>query len=271
MVEKKMKILPRNTRLEVSCFQFTKRVMITVPLTGVVRAEWMLARYGQAIPTNWSQVEMIQWLDMFSPMGFSVADARNVGVKSFLESQFEWLMFIDHDVILPNNTFVSFNERMNKKDIPIWGGIYFTKSRPSEPLIYRGRGNSYFGDWKLGEEVWCDGMGLGCNVIHRSILEAVAKDSEEYPIGNTKGKMVFDTPNKNIFDPITNTWGTMGGTEDLVFYSRLINGKYLKKAGWSKLQDKKYPFLCDTKLYCKHIDWDGVQYPAYGEDKEFMK
>jgi len=44
--------------------------MLCVPMTGLVRAEWLLARYGQIIPTNWVRTgELIQWMDMHVPMG----------------------------------------------------------------------------------------------------------------------------------------------------------------------------------------------------------
>ncbi len=248
-----------------------KRIMISVPLTGLIRAEWMLARYAQAIPCNWSQVEIIQWMDTFSPLGFLVADARNVAVAEFIRQGFSWLIFLDHDVILPPNAFSSFNQRMLKQDIPIFGGLYFTKSVPSEPLVYKEFGSSYATDWKLGDEVWVVGMGLGCHCIHRSILELAFKESEEYNLGPTKVRKVFETPTKTFYDAEKQTWSTSGGTEDLVFYNRLVKDKILERAGWGKFQRKKYPFLCDTKLFCRHIGWDGVQYPAHGEEKQFQR
>src|SRR5512135_2467272 len=114
--------------------------MISVPLTGLLRAEWVMAKYGQIIPCNWSQVEMISWLDMFSPLGYLVADARNMAAENFVKGNFEWLFFIDHDCVLPINTFVKFNDYMLAGDIPIFGGLYFTRSLPAEPLLYRGIG-----------------------------------------------------------------------------------------------------------------------------------
>ena len=75
------------------------RVMIGVPMTGLIRSEWALARYGQVIPCNWSQVESLQWLDQYSPIDFLVADARNVVCDNVLSKGFEWLFFIDHDVV----------------------------------------------------------------------------------------------------------------------------------------------------------------------------
>lgn len=245
--------------------------MISVPLTGLLRAEWVMAKYGQIIPCNWSQVEMISWLDMFSPMGYLVADARNVAMEQFIKGNFEWLCFIDHDVVLPINTFVRFNEYMLSGKYPIVGGLYFTKSFPSEPLVYRGVGTSHFRDWKMGDKVWVDGMGLGCNLLHRSIMEVAYKQAPEYTIGSQNVRRVFETTGNQAWDPEKLTWTTKGGTEDIHFYHRLIDDGILKKAGWPEYQKKKYPFLVDTQLFCRHIDWNGVQYPSAGEEKAFEK
>jgi hypothetical protein len=263
--------IERNMSIFKATADMRRRLLISVPLTGLIRAEWALARWGQTVPCNWSQGEVVQWLDQFSPMGFLVADARNVAVQNMMAGNYEWLFFIDHDVILPPNTFSRMNEYMLKGDVPIVGGLYFTKSVPSEPLVYRGRGTSYATDWKLGEKVWVDGMGLGCNILHRSIIEAVWKDSPEYQIGTTIVRKVFDTPAHAIYDAEKLMWKTEGGTEDLVFYSRLMDGGYFAKAGWKKYQKMKYPLLCDTSLFCRHIDWNGIQYPANGEEKAFVK
>lgn len=267
-----MKLIKRpNNQIQKADVDLRKRLMISAPLTGLLRAEWVLARYGQAIPCNWSQVEMITWLDMFSPLGYLVADARNMAVTNFIKGNFEWLFFIDHDVILPIDTFNKLNQYMLKGDVPIMGGLYFTKGLPSEPLLYRGIGTGHFRDWKFGDKVWVDGMGLGCNIIHRSVLEVVWKESKEYQVGNAFARKVFETPNASHFDPETNSWVTEGGTEDLTFYHRLIDKDILKKAGWPKFQKKKYPYLCDTSIFCRHIDWNGSQYPSAGEEKEFIK
>jgi len=266
-----MKTILRHNAIIKAQVDRGKRLMISVPLTGIVRAEWMLARYGQGIPCNWSQVEVIQWMDSISPLGFLVADARNVAVHTFIQGNFEWLFFIDHDVVMPMGTFSAWNQRMLKGDVPIFGGLYFTKSIPSEPLVYREYGSSYFADWKLGDEVWVGGMGLGCNMVHRSIMEVVYKESEPYQIGETKCRRVFDTPNRSFFDAEKGSWNLEGGTEDLTFYNRLIKDRVLERAGWGKFQKKKWPYLCDTKIFCRHIDWNGVQYPANGEEKQFVK
>jgi hypothetical protein len=244
--------------------------MIAVPMTGLIRGEWALARYGQVIPCNWSQHEVITWIDQMSPLGYLVADARNVAVENFMRGQYDWLFFIDHDVVLPPNVFVKWNEYMHQKKYPIFGGLYFTKSVPSEPLIYRGLGTSYFDDWKLGEKVWVDGMGLGCHMIHRSILETIWKESPQYSLGDSVARQVFQTPAAQVYDAEKQGWMSKGGTEDLTFYHRLIDDEILAKAGWPQYQKMKYPYLCDTSIFCRHIDWNGIQYPSQGEEQQYL-
>ena len=248
-----------------------KRLMISVPLTGLLRAEWVLARYGQVIPCNWSQVELISWMDQFSPMGYMVADARNVATQKFIEGGFEWCFFIDHDTILPQNTFIKLNEYMLDGSIPIFGGLYFTKSFPSEPLLYRGKGTGHYRNWKLGDKVWVSAMGFGCTMIHRSILETVWKESPEYTVGQAKARRVFETPGNSHYDAEKNAWCAIGGTEDITFFHRLKDDGIFKKAGWPKFQKKEWPILCDTNLFCRHIDWEGIQYPAGGEEQAFVR
>jgi len=257
--------------LIVSSENMTKRIMVGIPMTGLLRSEWVIARYGQVIPCNWSQVDCLHWLDQCSPLSFLVADARNVVVQKCIEQDFEWLFFIDHDVILPPTTILKINERMLANKIPMWSGLYFTKSVPSEPLVYRGRGNSYYTKWKMGDEVWVDGIPMGCTLIHNSILKVLWNESEEYIVSNLKVRKVFETPAKTYYDPQKLEWFNVTGTEDLTLCSRIKREGVLKKAGWSEYQKKEYPFMIDTGIFCKHIDWNGVQYPSRGEERYFIK
>lgn len=240
---------------------YSTRLGIGIPMTGVVRAEWMLARYGQIIPTNWSQLDIIQWMDTYAPMGFMVADARNLVVQSAVEKKMEWLLFIDHDVCLPPDAFLRFNDYMREDKYPIVAGIYWTRSEPAEPLIYRGRGNSFFAKWKVGDKVMADGTHMGCVLINMKIIKAVYDESEEYMIGANKCRRVFKTPNEIFFDPETGSSHAMTGTEDLYFYDRLMDEGFFKKAGYPEFQKMKYPLLIDTGIPCYHMDISGSRFP----------
>lgn len=247
-----------------------KRLLVGVPMTGLIRSEWVIARYGQVIPCNWSQTDAIRWLNNWSPLDFLVADARNIVATQCVEMNFDWLFFIDHDVVLAPDTIIRMNERMIKEEVPIWGGLYFTKSRPAEPLVYRGRGNGYFANWELGDEVWVDGLPMGCTMIHSSILKVLYDTSEYYDLPGIKAKKIFETPAKVWFSPDRRSWTTATGTEDLEFCSRIMREEVFKKAGWPEYEGKEFPFLIDTSIFCRHIDFDGVQYPHMGEELEFV-
>jgi hypothetical protein len=267
----KVPITGFNGSIVEACEPITNRIMIGIPATGLVRMEWVLARYGQVIPCNWSQSDMIHFVDQFSPLGFMVADARNLIVTKAVEGNFQWVFFIDHDTIMPPHTILTWNERMLKGDVPVFGGVYFTKGNPAEPLVYRGNGTSYYSNWKFGDEVWVDGMGMGCTMIHVSVLKVMYDEAESYMIGPHVVKRIFQTPSRIGFDPQTMAWSAQSGTEDLAWCDKVRKTGVLKRAGWTDVAKKRYPFLIDTNVFCKHINNDGVQYPSMGEERRFLK
>lgn len=242
--------------------QERRRILIGVPMTGLIRSEWHHARVAQYVPCNWSSSDHIYQLPELVPLGFSVADARNVITHTAVTAGFEWLFFNDSDTILPPECFIRLNEYMRDPKVPVVCGLYFAKCDPPEPLVYRGRGNSYFRNWKLGDKVWLDGIPMGCTLIHVSLLKAMHADAPWYMAGGTQRvKQVFDTPKIRWEDPESGAVRTFQGTEDLAWCDRVLKGDYLKKAGFAAVARRKYPFLCDTRLFCWHIREDGVKFP----------
>lgn len=209
--------------------------------------------------------EIAQNYSQVGPIGYLVADARNIICHAFLASKnCIWLFTIDHDVILPGNCFVKINSYMDKGKIPLLSGLYYAKGNPPPPLVFRGRGNSFYSKWKMGEKVWVDAVPMGCTLMHRSIIEETAKISDDYKVPGIKEpiKKIFETPRKAWFDPESARYAKETGTEDIFFCDKLLKNKILKKAGWNKLAKLRYPFLCDTSIFCKHIDLQtGKQYP----------
>lgn len=241
---------------------YVNRLLVGTATTGSVRIEWVQARYGQIIPTNWSMVTMLQYMNSYMPLRYQVADAQNLIVKECIEKDFEWLFLLEHDVILPPDAFIRINDYIREKRHPVVSGLYYTRSKPSEPLLYRGRGTSYYDDWKVGDKVWVDGVPTGCLLIHAGILRAMWAESEEYQLGNIKTRRVFDTPRALWFNPQTGTFNTTSGTSDLDWCTRVMTGNFFAKAGWSEYQNNRWPFLVDTALFCRHIDnATGIQYP----------
>lgn len=240
---------------------YVNRLMVGTATTGVLRAEWVQGRYGQTIPTNWSFVEMLQFIDSYIPLRYQVADAQNLIVREAIEKDFEWLFLLEHDVILPPDALLRFNQYMREEQVPVVSGLYYTRSGVSEPILYRGRGNSFYADWKLGDKVWVDGVPTGCLLIHCGILREMWKDAEPYMLGPIQTRRVFETPNRAWFDPETGFVNRLSGTSDLNWCRKVIDGGYFAKAGWTEYAGKEWPFLVDTNIFCKHINIDGTQFP----------
>lgn len=242
--------------------KYVQRLLVATPTTGLVRMEWVVSRYNQIIPTNWSKTDMIQYLSSYIPIRYTVADAQNLAVREAIERKFEWLLFIEHDTMPPPDALLKFTEYMDHEKYPVVSGLYFTRSVPPEPMVYRGRGNHYFRDWKLGDKIWVDGVPTGMLLVNTKLLKAVYDDSAEYRTNDGQvARRVFDSPMKSWFNEETGAQETLVGTSDLDFCTRVIKEGYLEKAGWAELAKQKYPFLIDTNIFCKHIDSDGTQYP----------
>lgn len=240
--------------------KWKNRILIGTPAVGLVRMEWVQGRYGQTLPTNWSHIEFCQWMSSYIPVAYQVADAENLILRYAIENNFEWLLFVEHDNVLPNDCFIRLNEYMISKEAPVVGALYFTKSEPPEPMTYRSFGGGYFADWKLGDKVWCSGIPFGCTLIHMSILRVMWNEAPEYMAGNQITRRVFKTP-QDIFKPETEGYMSNGGTTDLQFCRECIENGIFEKAGWPEFQKKEFPFLIDTNIFVKHIDNDGVQWP----------
>lgn len=262
MATKKQKVLiPENNIALPNTGQWKNRLLIGTPSTGLVRMEWVLARYGQIIPTNWSATDAIQWTSTYAPMQYLVADAQNLIVRTVIEKKMEWLLLLESDNLIPYDAFIKINQYILDKKVPVVSGLYFTKSVPPEPLIYRGRGNSYFKDWKLGDLVWADGVPTGFLLIHASILQAMWDESPEYVINGQVTRRVFEDPGKIWEDIINGGFHLTVGTSDLAWCERVMKENFFTKAGWPEYQKKQYPFLVDTNIFVKHIDENGQQFP----------
>lgn len=242
------------------------KILVGTPTLGNIRMEWAASRYGQVIPSNYSKVDMIQYMNSYIPMRYSVADGQNLIVQEAITKGYEWVILIEDDTIPPPDAFLRFNDYIREGKYPVVSGLYFTRSDPAEPMVYRGRGNSFFMDWKLGEKVWVDGVPTGLLLLDVRLLKAVWDESEEYLVGNShmRARKVFETPGSTWFNEETGSQEMLIGTSDLDFCTRVIEGGYLQDH-WPSLAKKKFPFLIDTAINAMHIDrQDGTQFPIGG-------
>lgn len=243
---------------------------------GQVRFEWAAAIQHMVIPVNLSMANMVQPYSFISPMRYHVAEGQNIIVRDFLNTDSEWLLLLEDDVVPPPNVLLQFAKWMNLNKYPVVSGWYNVKAVPSIPMFFRGRGNGpVFGNpsevvgetidenYKL-EGVMCDGVPTGCLLIHRNILQVCADNSPTITltrVASSTGdivqfqcKEVFVTQREAGIDPETGGYYKRLGTSDLEFCDRLIANKWFSAAGYPHLDGVEWPFPVDINIKCGHID-----------------
>jgi len=206
-------------------------------------------------------------------MNYLVADAQNLGCAELLTSGADWLLFWEDDVLPPLDTFLQLNKYISKVDVPIVSGLYFTKGSHSEPQLYKDLGSGSFRNFKIGDKVWALSVPTGILLIHSSVIKLMWKESETYTtLGKRVTRKVFATDTELIFDAESGEFTTSRGTSDRLWCERVIREKVLARAGFPKIGRRKYPFLCDTGIFCKHIALPtGKIYPSADVLKEYIK
>ncbi len=243
-------------------------ILIGTPTLGLVRIEWYSAMQSMVCPPNWATVRS-------TPTGYTVPDAQNILVDTVLRGRFRALLLIEDDTCPPAGCLIQmdrwFWKMERRKAPPVVSGLYHIKGSAEvregktggiellgpEPLAYRGSGTRAYRDWKPGDVIWVSGVPTGALLIHRTLLEAWAKepDVETYTIAG------YPFPLKRVFQQPSHVWTdpdggvhVASGTSDLWWSDQTIKRKLLVKAGWPQYAKKDYPYIIDTSLNFGHVD-----------------
>ena len=159
------------------------KVYIAIPTTGFIRVELMFFLLN--LDENYD-------IKIDYTNGGFIAESRNVLVERFLKSKYEWLLFIDSDQLLPFDIF-----EMTKNGVDICSGVAFQwKGNRMVPLVYRIEKTDFTEEYKVfndtteEEIVEVDGVGAGCLLIHRKVLETIKKPYFLFQY-NDDGKIVL--------------------------------------------------------------------------------
>lgn len=93
-----------------------------------------------------------------------------------LQNNVDWLFFLDDDVVPPPDTIMKMVQlwRSDPK-YKIISGVYWSKSDPPVPLIFRGNLQGSFWDWTTQDLIKADGAGAGCLFIDAGLLRKMPK------------------------------------------------------------------------------------------------
>lgn len=185
------------------------------------------------VPTLEKRPLTWQWLDYYMALDFglgvgvtrsrieghSVADARNAIVQTALNLGATYVLFISDDVLAPPNTF----ELLRRHREMMVTGVYWTKTDPTQPYIYRGLNQGPYTDWTMGEYFPVDWAGCDCLLVHTDVFRAIPAPWFSHEWSYTAGTR-----------PIALA------TEDLYFYTKA------HQAGFN--------LFCDSAVQCDHQD-----------------
>lgn len=197
------------------------KVFIAVPTFETIHTEAFKSIYNLDIPRETrTTFEAVK--------GYDCARARNQIIKNFLETDYDYLLMVDSDIILPEDTLHCYLS--NPENVVL--GFYPRKCEPDISEIFKLTDLGYRKEnrYTMKEldildkstktnpfhRVPVNGGGFGCSFITRGILENMNYPYFEY----------VNYPNGDIL------------SEDLYFCS---NARHL------------YPIYVDTRIRCKHI------------------
>jgi hypothetical protein len=151
--------------------------------------------------------------------GMPFDHARNAGCEKVLELDFQWLFFLDDDVIPPSDTIL----RLMSHNKPIVSGIYYRRSPPILPVMLNktSEGKKWISEYKVPDLLEVDFVGAGCILIHSDVFRKISRPWFEWKVDR------YDLP---IEDRLS---------EDFSFC------ELARKSG--------YKILVDTSIHCRHI------------------
>lgn len=101
--------------------------------------------------------------------GMPYDHARNVGCEEALAKGFQWLFFLDDDVVMPPDGI----HILKASNLPLVSGLYYRRHDPITPvaIAVTPQGSQWITGYERGKLFPADYVGAGCLLIHRSVLE----------------------------------------------------------------------------------------------------
>jgi len=93
-----------------------------------------------------------------------------------LANHVQWVFFLDDDVIPPPDTLLKM-VRLWRSDpkYKVISGVYWSKSDPPVPLIFRGNLEGSYWDWTIYDLIKADGAGAGCLFVDTEVFKKLPK------------------------------------------------------------------------------------------------
>lgn len=196
---------------------FGVNVVVGIPSFGMLSTYFYQSMKGQQYPLVSSAVDKIV-------LNKPIADARNEIVQYALDQGANYIFWVDDDVIPPPDAFLKMYN--HQKDIV--NGVYWSKSNPPMPLLFRNHLEGPYWDWHIGDFIEIDAAGNGLTLVKTDVYRKISE---------TVGGPWYSTEYVSFKNA---TQSPANNTEDLYFYWKA------KKAG--------FKIWADTSIQAFHYE-----------------
>lgn len=149
-------------------------VLVAILTRELVTMKWALGLRNVQLPAASAIV---------TKSGMPFDHARNTACEDALQHGFQWLFFLDDDVVPPPDVYA----RLARHDKDIVSGLYYRRAEPIAPVMmaYDSEGQAqWITQWSPPNSlIEADLVGAGCLLIHRRVLEQMPKPWFEWQLG----------------------------------------------------------------------------------------
>lgn len=192
-------------------------VVVGIPSFGMLSTYFLQSRMSQQFPLVSSAIDHIV-------LNKPIAEARNEIVQFALDQNAQYIFWLDDDVIAPGDAFLKmFN---HQKDIV--NGVYWSKSNPPMPLLFRNHLEGPYWDWHVGDFIEVDAAGMGLTLVKTDVYRKISET-----VGGPWYSTEYSSFKSATSSPANNT-------EDLYFYWKA------RKAG--------FKIWADTSIQAYHYE-----------------
>lgn len=133
------------------------QVLVAILTKETVTTAWSFGLKNLQIPGTYTGLS-----------GMPFDHARNTGCHKLLELGWDYLFFLDDDVIPPPDTIL----RLMSHKKPIVSGIYYRRNLPIYPVMLKNvhEGRQWVVDYPPSSLIEVDFVGAGCLLIHKDVL-----------------------------------------------------------------------------------------------------
>ena len=155
----------------ITSYNSGKRILIAVPTDRYVEPQTFKSIYDLEVPKDY-------FVDFNYFFGYRIDQIRNLIAHIAIENNYEYVLFLDSDIIMPQDTLV----KLISSKKPIVTGIYLQR-KPGETITevhLNGKNIEDLNFFKNKDFIEADSVGFGCILVKTSILEEVGYPQFEY-------------------------------------------------------------------------------------------